>query len=61
MIGNTIADKITKASNTANKNEAENIELNKKIPKTVYIYIYIYITRKKTTNYWWAEINVIYK
>ena len=59
MIGNTIADKITKASNTANKNEAENIELNKKIPKTVYIYIYI--TRKKTTNYWWAEINVIYK
>ena len=28
---------MTKASKTPNKNEAENIELNKKIPKEVYI------------------------
>ena len=33
LIDNKIADKITKTSNTANKIEAENTELNKVIPK----------------------------
>ena len=33
LIDNKIADKITKTSNTANKTEAENTELNKVIQK----------------------------
>ena len=37
LISNKTADKITKVSNTANKIEAENTELNKQIPKERYI------------------------
>ena len=48
LIGNKIADNVTKASKNNLEEETKN-EIE--IPKERYIYIYIYICRKKRTNY----------
>ena len=54
MIGNKIADKITKISKTSQQNNSETItnELDKK-----YVKKDTYISRRKTENYWWSKIN----
>ena len=56
LIGNTIADKITKVSRTSSKNSsevvtnaAENIGFDKEIPKEIYMHI----SRRKAKHYWW--------
>ena len=63
MIGNKIINNIIKVSRTSLQNsletaanEAENIGFDREILKRK-----IYIPRKKTANYWWAEINIIIK
>ena len=57
MIDNKIANKITKVSRKAPQNnsetatnEAENIGLDREIPKYIYIYIYIYICAEKNID-----------
>ena len=57
LIGNKIADKITKVSRRSPQNSSEkvesetvNIRFDKEIPKEIYIYIYIYISSDKRQN-----------
>ena len=49
LIGNKVADRITKVSKNSQKNKSETvtIEDDKEIPKKK-----IYISRRKTGNYW---------
>ena len=59
LIGNKIANTITKASRTSPQNssetvesETENIGINRKMHKERYIY------PEKTEYYWWSKINI---
>ena len=56
LIGNKIADKITKVLKTLQQNNSETVanEHNHEIPKERYI-----SPEKKTKNYSWSEINRI--
>ena len=54
LIGNKIADRITKVSKNSQKNNLETVpnEHDKEIPKDMYLL-------KKARNYWWSEIKMI--
>ena len=56
LIGNKIADKITKISKTLRQNQSETFinEHDKEIRKQK-----IRVSRRKTKHYWWSEINII--
>ena len=60
MVGNKIADIITKVSGTlpqnsseTDPNKAENVSLDREIPRETYI------SRTDTENYWSSYINLI--
>ena len=56
-IGNKIADRIKKVSETSSQNNSkENIEHDRQIHRQ---HIYIFISRIKTENYWWFKIYII--
>ena len=55
LIGNTIANRITKVSKNSQENNLETVtnEYDKKIPKGRYVY-----QEKKTRNHWWTNIRI---
>ena len=61
LIANKIIDKSKKVSRTSPQNSSEtitnkpeNIRLHREIPKERYV-----SPEKKTTNYWWFNMNII--
>ena len=56
LIGDKIAKKITKISKNSQQNNLETVtnEHDKEVPKERCAYIF----RRKTRNYWWAEIKI---
>ena len=54
MIGNKIANRITKVSKNSQQNNSKTVtnEHDKEIPKERYI------SGRKTEKYWWSKINI---
>ena len=55
LIGNSIADNITKVSRNSPQNPSETVEKEAKTPG------WIYFSRKKANTYWWSKVNIIWK